>query len=204
MPRKKIEATEKQLPKPRKTKQNSIKKEKSIDIKPALVSNTPPVSIKQQKAYIKHVVECNCILPQYRELSPLVFHKFIVFSELNRDGLVKTSYTPCNNCGVVHKILDAGKSEILKKENSNLVPTIQDIETNLPGWLSALLKQHDCSLPTWQEAQFIIENEQWGKVLVLSREPDQNNKEKHITKYVILIGENLYKVKIDQEEDIDD
>lgn len=204
MPRKKTEITEKQLPKPRKIKKDLVKEEANSKIHRNETSININATGKQIKAYIKHVVECNCILPQYRELSPLIFHKFIVFSELNRDGLVKTSYIPCNNCGVIHKILDAGKSEILKKENSNLVPTIADIETNLPGWLTALLKQHDCPLPTWQEAQFVIENEQWGKILVLSREPDQNNKEKHITKYVILIGDNLYKVKIDQEEDIDD
>ena len=203
MPRKKTEATEKQLPKPPKTKKSSKKTEIEVSVEQPVLKQNLTIP-KQQKVAIKHVLECNCILPQYKNVTPPVFHKFIAFSELNKDGLVKTSYVACNNCTVVHKILDAGKSEILKKENSNLVPTIGDIETNLPGWLTALLKQHDCLLPTWQEAQFVVENEQWGKALVLSREPDQNNKEKHITKYVILIGENLYKVKIDQEEDMDD
>ena len=202
MPRKKIEVTEKQLLKPRKPKKELPKTNKEVSSdKSATVQALPE---KQYKAYIKHILECNCVLPQYKNISPPIFHKFIVFSELNKEGLVKTSYINCNNCNVAHKILEAGKSEILKKENSTLTPTTQDIETNLTAWLTALLKQYDCPLPTWQEAQFIIENEQWGKILVLSREPDQNNKEKHITKYVILIGENLYKIKIDQEEDIDD
>lgn len=198
MPRKKTEVTEKQLPKLNKIKKSSTKKVENT------VSNILSSVTKQTKAYIKHVLECNCVLPQYKQVNPIIFHKFIVFSELNKDGLVKSSYIPCNNCNVIHKILEAGKSEILKKENSNIVPTIQDIETNLPSWLVTLLKQHDCLLSTWQEAQFIIENEQWGKFLVLSREPDENNKEKYITKYVILIGDNLYKIKIDHEEDIDE
>lgn len=203
MPRKKTEVEGKPLPKPRKTKaiktaEAAVLADRSIAV---IAGNS---GSKAQKAYIKHVIECNCILPQYKNISPPVFHKFIVFSELNRDGIVKPSLVSCNNCNVVHKILEGGTSEIIKKEGSNLVPTISDIETNLPGWLVALLKQHDCPLPTWQEAQFVIENEQWGKILVLSREQDQNDKEKYITKYVILIGENLYKIKIDQEEDFDE
>jgi len=203
MPRKKTETGQQPLPKPRKSKSQGTADQSLLASRSIAIVSSSSDS-KPQKAYIKHIIECNCILPQYKNISPPVFHKFIVFSELNKDGLVKPSLVSCNNCNVTHKILESGTSEIIKKEGSNLVPTISDIETNLPGWLVALLKQHDCPLPTWQEAQFVIENEQWGKILVLSREPDQGNAERYITKYIILIGENLYKIKIDQEEDMDD
>jgi len=166
--------------------------------------NSEEASLDSKKSFIKHILECNCILPQYKNYTPPIFHKFIVFSELKKDGTVRSSYINCNNCNVIHKITEAGKSEIQKKESSNTVPTITDIETNLPVWLSTFLKQNDCPLPTWQEAQFIIENELWGSFIVLSREVDKDNEEKSITKYVVIIGENLYKIKIDQEEDLDD
>lgn len=156
---------------------------------------------KNQKIFIKHLVECNCVLPQYKDINPTVFHKFIVFSEIKKDGTVKQSYIKCNNCEAIHRILEVSKTEIQRKESTNVVPTIEDIKTNLPSWLSTLLQQNDCSLPTWQEAQFIIENNLWNKYIILSREKDSTNQEKFITKYVLILGENLYRVRIDEGED---
>ena len=67
--------------------------------------------------YIKHVVECKCILPQYRTADPPVFHKFLVFSEILEDGSFKDSYAQCNNCGVIHRVIEVSRSRILKKED---------------------------------------------------------------------------------------
>jgi len=156
---------------------------------------------KNQKIFFKHLVECNCVLPQYKDMTPTIFHKFIVFSEIKKDGTVKQSYIKCNNCEAIHKILEVGKTEIQKKESTNVVPTIEDIKTNIPSWLSTLLQQNDCSLPTWQEAQFIIENNLWNRYIVLSKEKDSTNQEKIITKYVLILGENLYRVRINEGED---
>ena len=52
---------------------------------------------KNQKIFIKHLVECNCVLPQYKDMDPTIFHKFIVFSEIKKDGSVKQSYIKCNS-----------------------------------------------------------------------------------------------------------
>ncbi len=41
---------------------------------------------------LKHMVECNCILPQYRNQTPAVFHQFVVFSIINRDDELQPDY----------------------------------------------------------------------------------------------------------------
>ena len=64
------------------------------------------------KACQKHLIECHCILPQYKKAPKPVFHKFIVFSEIDND-VVEPTYVQCNNCGAVHKIYDFCKSEII-------------------------------------------------------------------------------------------
>lgn len=192
-------------------KQQSVSSKKQTrKIDPVIVevdkNNTEIKSIddlidKNQKIFIKHLVECNCVLPQYKDMEPTVFHKFIVFSEIKKDGSIKQTYIKCNNCDAIHKILEVAKTEIQKKESTNVVPTIEDIKTNIPVWLSTLLQQNDCPLPTWQEAQFIIENNLWNKFIILSREKDSSNQEKYITKYVLILGENLHRVRIDEGDD---
>ena len=43
------------------------------------------------KEFIKHTIECNCVLPQYKNIVPIVFHKFIVFSIINEDEIGRAS-----------------------------------------------------------------------------------------------------------------
>ena len=83
-------------------------------------------------AGVKHVVECRCVLPQYKKTSNPVYHKFVVFSILEKDK-TKVSFIQCNNCGIVHKIIDLCKSEILNgKEQLSSLETIEDIKISLP------------------------------------------------------------------------
>ncbi|NBP56906.1 hypothetical protein EBU71_10330, partial [bacterium] len=85
------------------------------------------------KSYIKHLIECKCVLVQYKNITPTVFHKFLVFSEIDgTDGLVIPSYAQCNNCGVIHKINEIGKSSQLRKESMTALLTIDDIKSSLP------------------------------------------------------------------------
>ena len=35
---------------------------------------------------IKHLIQCHCILPQYRNIDDPIFHKFIVFSKMDSNG----------------------------------------------------------------------------------------------------------------------
>jgi hypothetical protein len=103
------------------------------------------------KDYVKYLLECKCILPQFKNSNPIVFHKFLVFSEIDTaNGLIIPSYAQCNNCGVIHKITEIGRSTVLKKENLNALLTIDDIKSSLPPRLASILEQNDCALPYWQ------------------------------------------------------
>ena len=77
---------------------------------------------------IKHLITCNCILQQYQEVEPTVFHQFIVFSIINQDGSIKPCYAKCNNCNAIHKVIEVNVSERLKKEDSPLVPDVEEIK----------------------------------------------------------------------------
>jgi len=151
------------------------------------------------KDYIKHLLECKCVLPQYKGVEPPIFHKFLVFSEIDiADGSVVTSYAQCNNCGVIHKVNEVSKSILLRKENMNALLTIDDIKSSLPPRLASILEQNDCILPYWQEAQFIIANSLWGRGFTLSQEREGTIV---IGKYIVILGETIYDIKSFEREE---
>ena len=151
------------------------------------------------KDYVKYLIECKCILPQFKNSNPVVFHKFLVFSEIDTaNGLIIPSYAQCNNCGVIHKVTEIGRSTVLKKENMNALLTIDDIKSSLPPRLANILEQNDCSLPYWQEAQFIIQNGLWGRGFTLSQEREGST---IIGKYIVILGETIYDVKPFEREE---
>lgn len=147
-------------------------------------------------SYVKHLIECSCILPQFKNISPPTFHKFVVFSIIENSGALKPSYVQCANCGIIHKILEIGESEILKgKEDSRVVTKVDDIKISgiIPEKLVGVLEVHDVPLATWQELQFIFEHKQWGKTIILSKERD--NMGNIFGKYLLVLGETLYKIE---------
>ena len=120
---------------------------------------------------LKHVVECTCILPQYKNQTPPVFHQFVVFSIINNQDELQPDYAQCNNCGVIHKVVDACKSEILSgQENLSSIISIEDIKMMIPSDLSMVLENYSCDLPNWQHAYFIYSNQKWGEKIILVRE----------------------------------
>ena len=106
---------------------------------------------------LKHLVQCHCILPQYRKMKDPVFHKFVVFSTIDNNDNVEPKNVQCNNCGVIHKVFDICKSEILhSKEDLKTLISKKDIQMMLPNKLSEILDSYDVDLPTWEQAHFII------------------------------------------------
>ena len=76
----------------------------------------------------KHLIKCRCVLSQYKNLPNAVSHQFLVFSEVE-NGQVKQKYSQCNNCGLVHKVVDICTSEIMQgKENMSSIISIDDIK----------------------------------------------------------------------------
>ena len=125
-----------------------------------------------KKKGIKHLIQCHCILPQYRGKPNPVFHKFVVFSILDIESdTVVSKFAECNNCGAAHKIIDICKSEIVVgKDEVRTQVTIEDIKYSLPPSLFELLVSYDKDISDFEHAQFIIENEMWGDYIILSRE----------------------------------
>lgn len=142
--------------------------------------------------YVKHLIECKCILPQFRSMPNPPWHKFIVFSVIDDKGACKPSYAQCTNCNAVHKVTEVGLSQILNKDTMLSLPTIEDLKTDMPDWLVAILERHECELPTWQEAKFIYDNKMWGRSVILAKERDGDS---IMGKYVIILGESLHKIE---------
>lgn len=149
--------------------------------------------------YVKHLVECKCILPQFRKMTLPPFHKFVVFSELEEETTqVKVTFVQCPNCDAVHRILEIGLSEILNKDVLITLPTIEDIKMEIPDKMIGLLERHECDLPTWQEVKYILDNNMWGRTVVLAKEH-----EGHVVmgKFVIILAHEVYKVEMFERND---
>ena len=149
--------------------------------------------------YIKHLVQCNCVLKQFELIEPPVFHKFVVFSVVNEDVSIKPSYTKCNNCGGIHRVTEVGVSEKLRRESVPTIPDAEEIKTSLPEKLVGLLLKYNLELTTWQEIKFIYENEMWGRPVILHREQEG---EERYGKYLVIVGKSLWKIDSFSTEDV--
>lgn len=117
----------------------------------------------------KHAVKCRCILPQFKKRKKPIFHEFIVFST-ETDGVFDSSFVQCNNCGIVHHVIDFCKSEITTKENARSTSTIEDVSFSLSDSISDLLKTNNADLATFQEVAFVVENKIYNKKILLEKE----------------------------------
>ena len=129
----------------------------------------------------RHLVECHCILPIYKNKDPVVYHKFTVYSKIDdNSGKVVPKYVNCNNCGVTHHITELCKSEIkIGKEDIASVRTINDIKISIPEKLVRILEEHNAQIDIYEEVEDIIENDLYPSSIVISREiigDDQNFK----------------------------
>jgi len=137
---------------------------------------------------VKHLIQCHCILPQYRNSKNPVFHKFVVFSIIdNETDLVLPKFAECNNCGTAHKIVDMCTSEILVgKDEVRTQLTISDLQHSLPTSLFELLVSYNKDLPDFEYAQFIIENERWNKHIILTREELEDYTQGKLVKFIAI------------------
>lgn len=141
---------------------------------------------------LKHLVECNCVLPQFASRPSPPFHQFIVFSIVDEDDRVVPKYAQCNNCGVLHHVVDIHKSEVLAgKENANALVSVEDIKLSLSKEIVDVLTKYNVDLASWEQAQFIIDNERWGEHVVLASEVVNGQR---VGKYLQILGRALLKV----------
>lgn len=151
------------------------------------------------KDYVKHLIQCKCILMQFRKMPDPPLHKFIVFSEIEPPGIIVNSLAQCPNCGVVHKVKEVGVSEVLRKEDAPSVLTIDEIKSSLPEKLVAGFTGYELELHQWMEIKWIIDNEQWGRNVVLTRDSADGL----VTgKYVQIISKDIWRFSNFSREEV--
>ncbi len=150
------------------------------------------------KKPVKHLIECHCVLPQYRDKPKTVYHKFVVFSILDESDTIRPKFVNCNNCGVLHRIFDLCRSEIVNgKEDVKTAVSIEDITINFSEKLLNIVERYKLDIATIEEINFYIENNIWGESIVLSKE----NIDSSINiKKMILISEDKFKIINETEQ----
>lgn len=143
---------------------------------------------------IKHLIQCQCILPQFKNNNKNpIFHKFAVFSIVEQGIMVKEKFVQCSHCGIIHKVSDISVSEImLGKENMSSIITIEDVRLNLSEKIVTILDTYDLDIATWENVQYIIDNERWGDHIILSSDLHGNTRQGKIMR---IMGNNLLKIE---------
>jgi hypothetical protein len=120
---------------------------------------------------VKHLVQCHCVLPQFRGTNPTVFHKFVVFSVIDDQDAVTEKVVKCPNCDALHRVTEIGKSEIVPgKDGSSAAVDVEDIKCQLPTSLSAVLDRHKVDDSTYEQALFYVNTYNTTDPIVLARE----------------------------------
>tara|TARA_Y200000002_G_C22683823_1_gene665155 strand:- start:1323 stop:1796 length:474 start_codon:yes stop_codon:yes gene_type:complete len=130
--------------------------------------------------YVKHLVECQCVLNLFKNKTKTVYHKFKVFSEINENDEIKEKYVICNNCDIVHRVYEVCQSEIKwGSENlKSLVTTKEDVKFNLESnnkeKIVLELEKNNIDLCEWEYIEYLIENNKEGKIILNKNEIDNN------------------------------
>jgi hypothetical protein len=120
---------------------------------------------------VKHLVQCHCVLPQFRGADPPIFHKFIVFSVIDDSDSVVEKVSKCPNCDALHRVTEVGKSEIVHgKDGSSAAMDIEDIKSQLPTSIASILDRHKVDEATYEQALFYVNTYNSDDPIVLAKE----------------------------------
>ena len=118
------------------------------------------------------MVECHCILPQFREIKNPPWHKFVVFSIIDDGDTVVPKHAQCNNCGVIHNVYDIGKSEILSGQETGAVMSEEDVQLMLPDSLKNILITYGCDIATWENVLFVLQHGKFPSNIILDKKEE--------------------------------
>ena len=120
---------------------------------------------------VKHLVQCHCVLPQFRSADPPVFHKFVVFSVIDESDSIAEKVAKCPNCDALHRVTEIGKSEIAHgREGSASVMDIEDIKSQLPTSIASILDRHKVDDATYEQALFYVNTYNSEDPIILAKE----------------------------------
>jgi hypothetical protein len=146
---------------------------------------------------VRHLIECHCTLPQYRNANPPVYHKFVVFSVLDEDAIQK-KLVQCNNCGIIHKVVDLCKTEIAHgMEEGQSLRSIEDIKIGIPDKMVTFLTQQNADISTWEYVEFILDNKQEKEVILKKEQKDDLTQ----LKILHIKEDGTFKVKNETRQD---
>jgi len=141
----------------------------------------------------KHLIQCHCVLPQYRKMAEPVFHKFVVYSKLNEKDEIEHKLVRCNNCDAVHRVIDFCKSEIVTKiEDTDVILDEEELKLGLPDKIIKILEKNNSDLATYEAIDHIFEEEMWNTEVVIAR---QTQAEKINLKILQIKGEASFRLK---------
>ncbi len=141
----------------------------------------------------KHLIQCHCMLPQYRKMAEPIFHKFVVYSKVNEKDEIKHKLVRCNNCDAVHRVIDFCKSEIVTKiEDTDVIIDEEEIKLGLPEKIVKILEKNNSDLATYEAIDHIFEEEIWDTEVVVSR---QTQAEKINLKILHIKSESRFRLK---------
>lgn len=147
-------------------------------------------------SYIKHLVECQCVLSIFKNKTKPIYHKIPVFSLVDEEDNLKEKYIICDNCGIVHFVFETFKSEIKwgQEEVKSLVTTKEDVKFNLEAYdkqnIINMLEKFDIHVSDWEYVEYLIENNLKGSILLEKNESDNN-----IVYKILEIDDNKIKIK---------
>ena len=120
---------------------------------------------------MKHLVQCHCVLPQFRSVDPPIFHRFVVFSVLGDDDVVVERVSKCPHCDALHRVTELGRSEIIHgRDGSSSVMNIEDVKSQLPSPLVAVLDRHKVDEATYEQALYYVNTYNTEDPIILARE----------------------------------
>lgn len=149
----------------------------------------------------RHLIECHCVLPLYKNRTAPVYHKFAVFSLLDeKTGKVIPKYVNCNNCGVTHFVKEFCKSQIkLGKEDIKSVRDIKEVSLSLPDKLLVILQEYNSTIDIYEEVENAIDNNDFPKEIVLKREIID---ERYHLKLIKILSHDRFKIVSEVLEEI--
>ncbi len=121
---------------------------------------------------IKHLVECHCELPIYKNKEDIIYHKILVYSKFNKKGKIVEKIVSCENCSTLHKVYDICKSEIVKggKDQNKAAITIEELEIQIPDKISRILEKNKCTLPIYEEIIDALDQDVVNHSIIINRE----------------------------------
>jgi hypothetical protein len=132
---------------------------------------------------VKHLISCRCILPTMKNKSDPPLHKFVVFSIQENDKTLEKLVT-CNNCGVVHRVFEICRSDILNNfEGTRSSLTLEDISMQLSESIRDILVSYEKELADYEHIKFMIDENVIDDFIVLSQEFNDDRKSGKVLKY---------------------